>query len=238
MNEREERRIRFDDCPCGSGETGWTLKDNPRVMVCAYCKEDRLRYPIEPVAQASDEGIATASGGAELQLEVAVNRFRDRCAAFGVSSQMAEKAIERARADWARAYEVLESPIERRLLAWLMFEDYTSELFAGAPAAVHVEGDALLPKSSVIVSPQMKFGRFRLDFLVTARIRGSLRHVAVECDGAEYHDAAKDAERDAYFLSWGIPTVRAGGQELYRAPQAVSAKVADIIIAWTDEGKR
>jgi very-short-patch-repair endonuclease len=79
-----------------------------------------------------------------------------------------------------------ESPIEARLLPFL------AEMFPLALARPEAVKDG---ETGLVV--QCPIGRFRADFAVVRRIRGTVRLVAVECDGRAYHDKARDALRDA-----------------------------------------
>jgi very-short-patch-repair endonuclease len=77
----------------------------------------------------------------------------------------------------------VESPIEARLLPFLS---------ARWPLGRSLDG--LAETTALIV--QLEIGRFRVDFAVARRIQGTVRLVAVECDGRAYHDKARDKARD------------------------------------------
>lgn len=73
----------------------------------------------------------------------------------------------------------------------------------------------------VLLVPQVDIdtvcGRFRLDFMVE---HGG-RRIAIECDGAEFHDAARDEWRDAVTLGDGKADkiYRFRGQDLHYHPE-------------------
>lgn len=166
-------------------------------------------------------------------LSYAVERFRRRCHGLGMSEVMIEQRLAGARLEYAEAIRACESPIEKVLLPWLVFEDYGD--FEG-PAHVQVE-DGVLPllNTQIVIVPQFKFLNYRLDFAVVVKMRtGDRRIIAVECDGEAHHRGriGWDRHRDKRLASWGIYTVRAEGREAHSYPQAVSARVASIVIGW------
>ncbi|MFB4168574.1 UvrD-helicase domain-containing protein [Virgibacillus sp. JSM 102003] len=70
--------------------------------------------------------------------------------------------------------------------------------------------DKLIEKN-IPFEPQVKLGRFYVDFLVT--ING--QKVIVECDGRDYHSLEKDKERDKELEVEGYRIFRFTGSELY-----------------------
>lgn len=164
----------------------------------------------------------------------ATTTFERVCDAAGMSDLMKKKAVETGQARMEIANPFTESPLEKIMLPWLIFQDYGP--FMTYPAAVHLpkEEDAL-PEKGIVIVPQFAFVRFRVDFAVVARHNGHSKIVAVECDGAEYHNVARDQYRDRYLASWGITTVRADGKAIYREPQAVSERVAHTVCNWLFE---
>lgn len=57
--------------------------------------------------------------------------------------------------------------------------------------------------------PQYPVGRFFVDFADPAK------KIAIECDGKQWHDAAKDAKRDSVLLSLGWRVMRFTGRQCY-----------------------
>lgn len=57
--------------------------------------------------------------------------------------------------------------------------------------------------------PQFPVGRFVVDFA------DPVRKIALECDGSAYHDAVKDARRDAALEKMGWTTYRIPGRECF-----------------------
>jgi very-short-patch-repair endonuclease len=71
---------------------------------------------------------------------------------------------------------------------------------------------AAFEREGVRAEPQVRFGPFTVDFLVSEN--GS--KFAVEADGADFHDADRDRERDATLRGLGITDVlRFTGSEIY-----------------------
>lgn len=70
-----------------------------------------------------------------------------------------------------------------------------------------------LEKESVSFREQVAIGRFSVDFLILSSDGQPL--FAVECDGAEYHDATRDRERDAQIMKQaGLEVLRFRGKQI------------------------
>lgn len=164
----------------------------------------------------------------DMQTIFAAEQFQRRSAILGLSNAMVDAACERARAAIFKAQEWCDSPIEKRLLPWLVINDYGDKVLT-IPAEVHnpLKQDEK-PNGDCVVIPQFRFAKYRMDFAVVTFV-GAMRCVCVECDGAEEHTAEHDNPRDAYLRSWGIPTVRATGKEIYANPAVVAARVSDAV---------
>jgi hypothetical protein len=170
--------------------------------------------------------IGDIAGAPRTQAATAWEVMALRAASLGMSSAMMDDAIERGTMNVNRAVKWCETPIEARLLPWLIFADY-GPLVLTIPAGVHSpKVEPLMCEGDCVIVPQFAFARFRLDFAVVTRINNTLRMVCVECDGDGYHNAQDDNARDDYLAQWCIPTIRASGKDIYRSPQAVARNVA------------
>jgi hypothetical protein len=179
----------------------------------------------------SSNAIKDIRGKQGLETHDAISRFKTRCALQGLSDEETARQFGRASAEMARGMDACESPIERALLPWLVFQDYGT--LHSAPARIHVAKDeALMPVGPVVIVPQMAFVRFRVDFGIVARAHGCMRIFAVECDGGDYHLADKDRKRDVYLKSWGIETIRLDGRAIYRDGKAAGDTVALRLMEW------
>ncbi|MEM9059037.1 MAG: DUF559 domain-containing protein [Pseudomonadota bacterium] len=79
-----------------------------------------------------------------------------------------------------------------------------------------------------VLTMQSVFGKYRADYLVTAPGRAS--GFVLECDGHEFHEktkvqAARDKQRDRWFLSRGWPTMRFTGSEIHQYTQRCADEV-------------
>ena len=63
--------------------------------------------------------------------------------------------------------------------------------------------------------PQVRLGRYTVDFLVGAPNSAENNRVIVECDGRAYHSAEKDSERDKVLALEGYPICRFSGSDIY-----------------------
>lgn len=126
-----------------------------------------------------------------------------------------------------KAQTLCESPIEREMLAALMAGCWSA--CANPFIPVHDARDKSLPfpRSPIVIVPQFAIARYRLDFAIVCR--GETRHhiLAVECDGAEFHDACKDSERDDYLRALGLRIYRFSGKHI----SSSATELADIVIA-------
>jgi very-short-patch-repair endonuclease len=161
----------------------------------------------------------------------AADGFADGCQRVGLSPEAIERAFETAQAEIEKGFSLCESQIERMMLPWLVFQDYRDD--SSYPARVHiVKAEKLMPNTGVVIVPQFAFAKYRADFGVVCRHKGSTKVVIVECDGVDFHDVAKDRERDAYFASWGFETIRVQGKEVNSGPGWASDRVAWILSRW------
>lgn len=93
-----------------------------------------------------------------------------------------------------RASLSCESPIELTLLPWLLTRHYRP--FQFNPLVLLPGEGNRLEYGQIALVPQMPLGRFRADFVLVGKGRDFFRFFVIECDGADYHNAEKDAERD------------------------------------------
>ena len=89
-------------------------------------------------------------------------------------------------------------------------------------------------KSGICVEPQIKIGKYRVDFLITF-LRNKKRKIVVECDGHDFHEKTKeqakhDKERDRYFTAEGYEVYHYTGSEIYNDFDDIEQQLADIII--------
>lgn len=88
---------------------------------------------------------------------------------------------------------------------------------------------------AAFLSAQQEIGPYRVDFLIVAldpARRAPLR-LAIECDGAEYHtadvDKERDAERDRWMRARGFVVSRFTGSEIWTNTDKVIAAIAKVI---------
>lgn len=130
---------------------------------------------------------------------------------------------------WDRAAKQTDSPIEAGLLVslQLLCRIYDIDLRVVADEAAE---NAERPLNVIIVRPQVKVGKYRIDFRVSAKVEAGERSILVECDGHDFHEktkeqAARDKERDRYITATGAQISRYTGSEIYRNPHKCAADV-------------
>lgn len=116
--------------------------------------------------------------------------------------------------DWHDAlrhnYRMYARAVERGLVTWSTPNDpYTvadwAMLFTPIEAAIWSD----IRCYGLPFWPQFPVGRFIVDFA------DPVRKIAIECDGAAYHDRDKDSRRDALLADMGWKTYRVPGRECF-----------------------
>lgn len=118
--------------------------------------------------------------------------------------------------DIGAVWGLLESPLEQVALFQLAAENYSMRPDWPVYAKVARERGQFSHKHyPVQIIPQVTFGPYRVDFLFDIGERGL---IAVECDGAEYHqDKARDKARDEHLKQhFNVGVLRAEGRFIWR----------------------
>ena len=139
-----------------------------------------------------------------------------------------------------KALPLCESPIERIVLPWLLSRRYAP--FPFSPLVLFPGEGAALRYGQIAVVPQLPIGRFRPDFALIGKGRETVRFILVECDGAEFHDADKDAARDAE-IRLANPRVKdivrlSGGLITNNPKSAAETVKARVTYEWSDQSYR
>ena len=133
-----------------------------------------------------------------------------------------------------------ESPIERAMLVAIKFK---LEMDFGCVAVNILDGEGeeygspKIRTGSFLITPQARFGTYRVDLVVEMGIPGERLLIIVECDGHEFHErtkeqARRDKARDRSFTVDGIHVLRFTGSEIYRD---VEACAGDVVTFFVDE---
>src|SRR5207249_497276 len=95
----------------------------------------------------------------------------------------------------------------------------------GMPPLTPIEAQLLDALRHEGLSPMTQFGigRFRVDFAFPSR------GLAVEADGRPWHDAERDAARDAHLRNLGWEVLRFSGSEIHRDASRIAKGVADVL---------
>lgn len=163
----------------------------------------------------------------------ASNVYDYLCRWHRVPDERREELIARGYREIEKARARCDSPIEKLIVPWLVFQDY-----GATPSRLHEPATVVpdLPKITeilpgcVLIAPQLELGFARLDFAVMANTMSGRALVAVECDGQEFHDARADKIRDFWVLEAGITTVRLTGSEIHNSPRDAARKVAHALL--------
>jgi Protein of unknown function (DUF559) len=152
------------------------------------------------------------------------------------------------------AAAVCESPIEVAMLCALTLSgyDYWDELlFRADKREFGTTGRHFRdPSYQLIIEPQSQLGDFRVDFLLTGRLKhfhldekGGLgdfayweeRKLVLECDGFDFHDrtrekASRDRERDRSLQSLGYRVYRYTGSDIWADVFKGAEEVAETLM--------
>lgn len=135
--------------------------------------------------------------------------------------------------DIAAVWSLLESPIEQVAIFHLAAENYGREDWPIYAKVAKERGLFDHKNYPVQIIPQVEFGRYRVDFLIDLGFRGL---VAIECDGAEYHqDWQKDWARDQELgEKHGLKVFRIAGKDIWRdnAMTSMWAEMIRLYLKW------
>lgn len=178
-----------------------------------------------------DEGeLRNRADGLNFNIDCAVLDFRARRHADDSANEV-QRLVDFGLEQIKRANLLCESPIERQVLPWLVFADYSP--FVSGPIPVHnPKKDIRVPDWKLVLIPQCAMLNSRFDFVLLARSPNLSKMIAIECDGADFHDPVKDHGRDQYFSDWRISTARATGAEITHNPRCIVERAARHLVDW------
>jgi very-short-patch-repair endonuclease len=92
-----------------------------------------------------------------------------------------------------------------------------------------------VPSETIVVLPQARIDRFRVDFFIWLDFFGDRIELAVECDGHKWHErtkeqAKKDRTRDRALQSLGYEVLRFTGSEINASPMKCASEVLERIM--------
>jgi very-short-patch-repair endonuclease len=169
---------------------------------------------------------------------VILRQRADHCAAalrqLGMSEEGALSAVGKAlKLDPLAS---CESPIEKIMMAALVFEDWYP--FLTIPAAVLRPGEKRMPLGDLIIAPQFPIGPYRLDFLIIGHDdAGSQKWLNIECDGEEWHNSTRfqyqaDRERDKFVRACGIEVIRFSGSDIWNDSKGCAEETSLSLKRW------
>lgn len=146
--------------------------------------------------------------------------------------------------------DVLESPIERRLVGSLLAGGEIG-LRRGVLAEVNIRflvrqnrADELpgirdaerYPGFWLHIFPQEPVGPYRVDFLAIAAFNGRAKTLIIECDGKEFHqDWEKDFDRDMYMRRLKYGVIRLKGTDIHCHPTACRKHIFSVALNLLEE---
>lgn len=125
-----------------------------------------------------------------------------------------------------RAIDLCESPIEQVALYQIAGHNFGNDL---DPMRCRVLRHREIPyyPDRLHLTPQVKFGRYRVDFLLDY---GGDYLCAIECDGKDFHtDRVRDESRDKeLYEKHAVRVLRAPGKGIWRDNQLI-ASISEIV---------
>lgn len=112
--------------------------------------------------------------------------------------------------------DLCESPIEQTAIYHLAGRNYNPMGTHPVRAWIMRRVPEHFPTGcQLLLVPQVPAGNFRLDFLFA--FQRSAKRLAVECDGQDFHDEARDARRDKILIEdHQISTIRVAGKDIWQ----------------------
>ena len=130
------------------------------------------------------------------------------------------------RTSWERRLGSTDSPIESILLAALC-ECAVDHGYRVAKAAGRSD--------TLGIRPQTTVDRYRIDLMVSFLFHGAELHLAIECDGHDFHEktkaqARKDRSRERALTYLGYRVVRFTGSEIVGNARACAAEIMSMVM--------
>ncbi len=177
-----------------------------------------------PDVIAQPKTLAEVDGGVHVVLAEAVNDYQT--SQRGIDGDEIQRRVDAGKKVVSALLAKCESPIERLIVPALVFQPYGSN-GPWVPAALA----GVKPRfSPVCIDAQVPMGSSRFDFLMLVEVGQKEILIAVECDGADFHDKASDFYRDRDWEKSGIHTVRLSGSDINRNPRMAATRVAEFIL--------
>lgn len=177
-----------------------------------------------PDVIAQPKTLAEIDGGVHVILAEAIADYRT--SQSGIDEAEVARRVEAGEKVTTALLAKCESPIERLIVPALVFQPYgligpwlPAELAGAKPRF-----------SPVGIDAQVAMGGSRFDFLMIVEVGTTELMIAVECDGAEYHDDVSDYYRDRSWRRSGIHTVRLSGSDINRDPRMAATRVAEFVL--------
>lgn len=116
-----------------------------------------------------------------------------------------------------------QSPIEWRMY-WALRAVFARQLLARA------DGFSV----AFALEPQVRLGRYRVDFLLTVQRGAAIAHIVIECDGHDYHERTKgqaqnDKQRDRDLIAMGCTVLHFTGSELHQNLMGCARQAFEIV---------
>jgi very-short-patch-repair endonuclease len=185
------------------------------------------------------EAIFTRVRRIEDHVNINVHRVIDECIEeFGLSLSYDRKLSILAKIFpfLEDGFQQCESPIEKIMLFGLMtaFATYFTGEWSEIDGHFTVGNEEGL--GCVVLGQQVTLGQYRVDFLLGASDVRRTRHIAIECDGHDFHErtaaqAERDRSRDRWMQAHGYIVLRFTGREIYRNPAGCAGEIFEALMS-------
>jgi len=124
-------------------------------------------------------------------------------------------------------YAAYQRAVDQGAWTWMHGDPYMIADWLAIFTPIEYDAWCEIRDANLPMWPQLPVGRFFVDF------GNPVAKVALECDGKEWHDAAKDAERDEILRKMGWRVLRVTGSQCYKTrvmlpPYELEARGEDV----------
>jgi hypothetical protein len=108
------------------------------------------------------------------------------------------------------AYDIHQALVESGEESWMHGDPYAIADWVRIFTPIEYDAWGEIRSRGIPLWPQLPVGKFFVDF------GNPVKRIALECDGKEFHDARRDALRDAALLDMGWRVFRVTGSQCYQ----------------------
>lgn len=129
---------------------------------------------------------------------------------FPISFANGRESLPERFAKIRSSYASYQRGVDAGLFDWMRGDPYAIADWAAIFTPIEMDAWCEIRCAGIPMWPQFPVGKFFVDF------GNPVAKVALECDGKDFHDPVKDAERDRILNGLGWRVIRASGLRCYK----------------------